>query len=125
MHSRRSVALGSGSTGHGVQHHLTMRLTGFLGIFAVGLLTLLVFCLIGKPYAEAVKVISNPFSAAILALNFTVFAWHMQVGFASIVEDYVRIRWLQLGLLLANIVYCTFAWFICMASLVKIVAAGA
>ena len=124
MRTPRSIITGLGSSGHGFQHFWVIRITAFVGLLTMIVFLLSIFYLIGKPYSVAVQFVSNPFIASVFALMFVSLAIHMKIGFAAIVEDYIRCRWLQVTLLLGNIVYCIVASFVCLAAIVRIVAAG-
>jgi succinate dehydrogenase, hydrophobic membrane anchor protein len=124
MRTPRSIVTGLGSTGHGFQHFWLIRITAFIGMFMMVGCLIIVWCLIGKSYNEAVQIVANPFAATVLALMFVTLAIHMKIGFQAIIEDYIRCRWLQVVLTLGNIGYCTLAAVISLAALVRIVAAG-
>lgn len=124
MRTPRSIITGLGSSGHGFQHFWLIRISAFVGLIMMCLFLGIIFYLVGKPYNVAVQFVSNPFVATILALMFVALAIHMKIGFAAIIEDYIRCRWLQVTLLLGNIVYCIVASFVCLAAIVRIVAAG-
>jgi succinate dehydrogenase / fumarate reductase, membrane anchor subunit len=93
---------GLGSAKSGTAHFWHQRLTGLANIvLAIGLVAI-VLMLIGKPYAEAIRVISHPFAALILLAGVISAAVHMRIGMQVIIEDYVHGEGLKLLALLAN-----------------------
>ena len=124
MRTPRSIVSGLGSSGHGFAHFWLIRMSALAGFILLILFLGVILALIGKPYNVAVKIVANPFVATILALTFISLAIHMKIGLAAIVEDYVRCRWMQVTLLIGNLFYCVVACFVCLAAIVRIVAAG-
>jgi succinate dehydrogenase / fumarate reductase membrane anchor subunit len=93
---------GLGSAKSGTGHFWHQRLTGLANIvLAVGLVAI-VLMLMGKPYAEAIRVISHPFASLILLAGVISAAIHMRIGMQVIIEDYVHGEGLKLLALLAN-----------------------
>ena len=93
---------GLGSAKSGTAHFWHQRLTGLANIvLAVGLVAI-VLMLMGKPYAEAIRVISHPFASLILLAGVISAAVHMRIGMQVIIEDYVHGEGLKLVALLAN-----------------------
>jgi len=93
---------GLGSAKSGTAHFWHQRLTGLANVvLAIGLVTI-VLMLIGKPYAEAISVISHPFASLILLAGVISAAVHMRIGMQVIIEDYVHGEGLKLLALLAN-----------------------
>jgi succinate dehydrogenase / fumarate reductase, membrane anchor subunit len=93
---------GLGSAKSGTAHFWHQRLTGLANIvLAIGLVAI-VLMLMGKPYAEAIRVISHPFASLILLAGVISAAIHMRIGMQVIIEDYVHGEGLKLLALLAN-----------------------
>jgi succinate dehydrogenase / fumarate reductase membrane anchor subunit len=93
---------GLGSAKSGTAHFWHQRLTGLANVvLAIGLVTI-VLMLIGKPYAEAIRVISHPLASLILLAGVISAAVHMRIGMQVIIEDYVHGEGLKLLALLAN-----------------------
>ncbi len=93
---------GLGSAKSGTAHFWHQRLTGLANIvLAVGLVAI-VLMLMGKPYAEAIRVISHPLASLILLAGVISAAVHMRIGMQVIIEDYVHGEGLKLLALLAN-----------------------
>ena len=93
---------GLGSAKSGTAHFWHQRLTGLANVvLAIGLVTI-VLMLIGKPYAEAIRVISHPFASLILLAGVISAAVHMRIGMQVIIEDYVHGEKLKLASIMAN-----------------------
>ena len=124
FHTPVSVAKGLGAAGHGFKDWWVLRMTAAAGFILLVLFLGVILCLIGKPYEEAVKVVANPFSGAIMALTIIVLALHMKLGMQVILEDYVRDRKWQVALLVGNLFYCTAAAMVCLVAIFKIIVVG-
>jgi len=93
---------GLGSAKSGTAHFWHQRLTGLANVvLAIGLVTI-VLMLIGKPYAEAIRVISHPFASLILLAGVISAAVHMRIGMQVIIEDYVHDEGAKYALLILN-----------------------
>jgi len=77
-------------------------------ITAVALLPLtlafvvIVLSLRGATYLEAVATLSNPLVAIVMIATVVTTAWHMKLGMAVIIEDYVHGEVLRIVSLMAN-----------------------
>ncbi len=119
-----AIAKGHGAAGHGFKEWWVLRTTAAAGLILILLFLGLIFCLIGKPYEEAVRIVAHPFSVAILATSIIVFTLHMKLGMQVILEDYVRPRKMQVALLIANLFFCCAVAAICLAAVFKIMVVG-
>jgi succinate dehydrogenase / fumarate reductase, membrane anchor subunit len=83
-------ALGLGAAGNGTEHWWQQRITAV----ALALLGLwFAVCLLGLDLGDRAALIAwvaRPLNAALLSLLLLTAAWHSQLGFRVIVEDYVH-----------------------------------
>jgi succinate dehydrogenase / fumarate reductase, membrane anchor subunit len=93
---------GLGTARSGTGHFWRQRLTGLANVpLSIGLVVI-VLTLIGKPYAEAIGILSHPLVALILLATVISAAVHMRLGMQVIIEDYVHAEGLKVPALLAN-----------------------
>jgi len=93
---------GLGAAKSGTGHFWRQRLTGLANVpLAIGLVAI-VLTLMGKPYPEAVAILSHPLVALILLAAVISASLHMRIGMQVIIEDYVHVEGLKVLALLAN-----------------------
>ncbi len=89
MNTPLSKARGLGSAKEGAHHWKAQRLT------AVALIPLCIWflsgiiCLAGKPHADLVAWVQNPWTATLLILFLFSLFYHMALGLQVVIEDYV------------------------------------
>jgi succinate dehydrogenase / fumarate reductase membrane anchor subunit len=91
-----------GSAKSGTEHFWRQRLTGLANVFTAIGLVVIVLMLRGKPYGEAIAVLSHPLASLILLAGVISAAIHMRIGMQVIIEDYVHSEGLKVVALLAN-----------------------
>lgn len=78
-----------GSARHATGGFIRQRLTGMLNVLFLIFFVWLVVRLAGAERAEMVNVIANPFVAVVLALLLVNVTFHMHIGMAEVIEDYL------------------------------------
>ena len=115
---------GLGSAKSGTEHFWRVRTT------SVALVPLLVFYIVfliiysGKPYAEVVGALSNPFVATINALTVIASIIHMRLGMEEIIQDYVHSEGLKIAALVLNAFFSLLVGGLCLFAVLKIAFAG-
>ncbi len=93
---------GKGATGEGTTHFWRQRLTALANVPLTLFLVWLVTKLAGAERAEMIDLISNPLVAGLLALTIVSVFWHMALGMAVVIEDYIHAEGLKIVLIIAN-----------------------
>ncbi|MBI37058.1 MAG: succinate dehydrogenase, hydrophobic membrane anchor protein [Alphaproteobacteria bacterium] len=100
LRSPLGKARGLGTAKSGTNHWWVQRLT------AIGLIPLSIWFIIeillavGNDYNEAKEFISQPFTAILLILFIVLTFHHAQLGLQVVVEDYVKRKSFEIGLLI-------------------------
>ena len=111
---------GLGSAHHGVEHWYQQRLSAIANIPLVVAFVIIVASLAGRPYPEAVRILSNPFVAILLALGVASVTFHMRLGLQIVVEDYVHARMPKFICGIANTFFTVAVAAICIFSVLKV-----
>ncbi|SIQ67308.1 succinate dehydrogenase subunit D [Rhizobium sp. RU35A] len=115
---------GLGSAKSGTEHFWKVRTT------SIALVPLLLFYVVflivhaGKPYAEVVSALSNPFVATINALTIIASIVHMKLGMEEIIQDYIHTEVTKLVLLMLNSFFSLLIGGLCLFAALKIAFAG-
>ncbi|WP_377297368.1 succinate dehydrogenase, hydrophobic membrane anchor protein [Rhizobium sp. SGZ-381] len=111
---------GLGSAKSGTEHFWKVRTT------SVALVPLLLFYLgflvmyAGRPYADVVSALSNPFIATINALTIIASIVHMRLGMEEILQDYIHSEKMKLALLILNSFFSLLVGGLCLFAALKI-----
>ncbi|MBP1845103.1 succinate dehydrogenase / fumarate reductase membrane anchor subunit [Rhizobium petrolearium] len=115
---------GLGSAKSGTEHFWRVRTT------SIALVPLLVFYIVfliiyaGKPYAEVVGALANPFVATINALTIVASIVHMRLGMEEIIQDYIHSEGMKIALLILNAFFSFLIGGLCLLAALKIAFAG-
>jgi succinate dehydrogenase / fumarate reductase, membrane anchor subunit len=115
---------GLGSAKSGTEHFWKVRTT------SIALVPLLLFYVVflvmyaGKPYADVISALSNPFVATINALTIIASIVHMKLGMEEIIQDYIHSEVMKLSLLMLNSFFSLLVGGLCLFAALKIAFAG-
>jgi succinate dehydrogenase / fumarate reductase membrane anchor subunit len=115
---------GLGSAKSGTDHFWKVRTT------SIALVPLLLFYVVflilysGRPYADVVSALSNPFVATINALTIIASILHMKLGMEEVIQDYIHSEVMKLALLMLNAFFSLLVGGLCLFAALKIAFAG-
>jgi succinate dehydrogenase / fumarate reductase membrane anchor subunit len=93
---------GLGSAKSGTGHFWLQRVTAVANVILTAAFIVIVLNLVGKPYSQALAVLSHP-AVAILMLLFVVSGLiHMRLGMQVIIEDYIHGEGAKVAAVIAN-----------------------
>lgn len=96
---------GLGSAKDGTQHFWLQRVTAIANIpLTIGLVCF-VLAHLGRPRADMIASLHNPFVAIVLALGLVSMLWHMKLGLQVVIEDYIHGHGAKFAVLLLNSAY--------------------
>ena len=111
---------GLGAAHHGVEHWYQHRLSAIANIPLVIGFVIVLASLAGRPWPEAVRIVSNPFVAILLGLMVISVTFHMRIGLQTVAEDYVHDRMLKFAFGIANTFFAIAIAAVCLFSILKI-----
>ena len=111
---------GLGAAGHGAGHWWLHRMTAVSNIPLVVAFVIIVANLAGRPYEEAVAVVSHPLIAILLILAVISVTNHMRLGMQIIIEDYVHDKGWKIVSVIANNFYAVIVAVACLYAIVKV-----
>jgi succinate dehydrogenase / fumarate reductase membrane anchor subunit len=120
MRTPLSRVKGLGAAHHGVEHWWMHRITAMSNIPLIVSFVIIVASLAGRPYAEAIRIISNPLVALLLILCVISVTNHMRLGVQIIIDDYVHDRGWKIGAVIANNFFAAVIAAACLFSVLKI-----
>lgn len=89
---------GLGSAKEGSHHWWVQRMTA-IALVPLSLYFLwLVLCSAGLAQDEARALMAKPLNASLLAAFVIALFWHAQLGLQVVIEDYIHVRWQEIGL---------------------------
>ena len=120
MKTPQARVKGLGAAHHGVEHWYMHRLSAVANIPLVVSFVIIVASLAGRPWPEAIRIVSNPFVAILLSLLMISVTFHMRIGLQTVVEDYVHDRMLKFAAGIANTFFAIAIAAVCLFSILKI-----
>jgi succinate dehydrogenase / fumarate reductase membrane anchor subunit len=120
MRTARSRVKGLGAAHHGVEHWWIHRVTAVANIPLVIAFVIIVASLAGRPYPDAVRVLSNPLVAVLLILCIFSVTNHMRLGMQIIIEDYVHDKGLKIAAVIANAFFTIAIAAACLFAVLKV-----
>ncbi|MDB5592688.1 MAG: sdhD [Enterovirga sp.] len=111
---------GLGAAHHGVEHWWLHRVTALSNIPLVISFVIIVASIAGRPWPEAIRVISHPFVALLLILCVVSITNHMRLGLQIVIEDYVHEKGLKIAAVIANNFFAAVIAAACLFSILKI-----
>lgn len=115
----RRVA-GLGAAHHGVEHWYLHRLTAIANVPLAIAFVIIVASVAGRPWPEAIRIVSNPIVAILLALLVISVTFHMRLGLQTVIEDYVHDRLPKFAAGIANTFFAILIAATCLFSILKI-----
>jgi succinate dehydrogenase / fumarate reductase membrane anchor subunit len=120
MRTPLSRVKGLGAAHHGVEHWWLHRVTAISNVPLIVAFVIIIANLAGQPYAEAIRIISNPFVALLLILCVISVTNHMRLGMQIIIDDYVHDRGWKIASGIANNFFAAVIAAACLFSILKI-----
>ncbi len=120
MRTPLARAKGLGAAGHGAEHWWIHRLTAVSNIPLIVSFVVIVAMVAGRPYADAVALISHPLVTLLLILAVISVVNHMRLGMQLPIEDYIHDKGWKLVALGANNFYAVAVAVACIFALLKI-----
>ena len=120
MRTPLSRVKGLGASGHGAGHWWVHRLTAVSNVPLIIAFVVIVAAMAGRPYAQAMGVVSHPLVAILLILCVLSVTNHMRMGMQIVIEDYVHDRGWKLLAMAANNFYAVVIAVACLWAILKI-----
>ena len=111
---------GLGAAGHDAGEWWVHRMTAVSNVPLVIAFVIIVAAIAGRPYAEAVRIVSHPVVALPLLLLIVSITNHMRMGVQIIIEDYVHQKGAKIAALMANTFFAVIIAAACIFSILKI-----
>jgi succinate dehydrogenase / fumarate reductase, membrane anchor subunit len=111
---------GLGAAGHGAKDWWIHRMTAVSNIPLIVAFVIIVAALAGRPWEEAVRIVSQPLVALLLILTIVSVVNHMRLGMQIIIEDYVHDKGWKIAAVIANNFYAVAIAAACLWAVLKI-----
>ena len=111
---------GLGASHHGVEHWWMHRVTAMSNVPLIVAFVIIIASLAGRPYVEAIRILSNPFVALLLILCVISVTNHMRLGMQIIIDDYVHDRGWKIASVILNNFFAAVIAAACLFSILKI-----
>lgn len=111
---------GRGSARQGTETFWHQRLTAIALVPLAALFTGLMIALIGDDYASASQVMRSPLAAVGMLMFLLIGFYHMSIGLAHVIEDYVHWEPGKIALLIAVKLGCLALGLACVLSVLKL-----
>lgn len=93
---------GLGSAKSGTEHFWLQRVTAVANVILATAFVVIVLSLVGKPYPQAMALLSHPIVALLMLLFVVSGLIHMRLGMQTIIEDYVHGEGMKVLAVMAN-----------------------
>ncbi|GJD51992.1 hypothetical protein OPKNFCMD_4753 [Methylobacterium crusticola] len=111
---------GLGPAHHGTREWWLHRVTAVSNVPLILAFVVIVALMAGRPYPEAVQLLSQPFVAILLILGVISVTNHMRMGLQIVIEDYVHDKGLRIAAVIANNFYCVVVAVACLYAIVRV-----
>ncbi|AXV16642.1 succinate dehydrogenase, hydrophobic membrane anchor protein [Neorhizobium sp. SOG26] len=115
---------GLGSAKSGTEHFWRVRTTSLALVPLMLFYVVFLIMYAGRPYAEVVSALANPFVATINGLTVIASIIHMRLGMEEIIQDYIHSEFMKVALLILNATFSLVVGGLCLFAVLKIAFAG-
>ena len=120
MRTPLARAKGLGAAGHGAGHWWLHRMTAVSNVPLIIAFVIIVANIAGRPYEEAMSIVSHPLVAILLILAVVSVTNHMRMGMQIVIEDYVHDKGWKIAAVMANNFYAVVIAVACLFAILKV-----